>query len=232
MGTANDGRPGSTPDTAGTLPVTTAQAGIWFAQRLDPDNPIYTTGERVDLHGPLDVEAFAHAVGIAVDEADALHVRVVEVDGEPRQRPLTGPERPAWQLERVDVCDEPDPDAAALAWMRAALARPVDPATADAVPLFGHALLRLGDEHHVWFHRYHHLVTDAYGFSLIARRVAAVSVALAAGEEVPARRFGSLTDLVAGQREAAAASHDADREFFAGRFPGAPEPARSAPARR
>lgn len=30
------------------LPLTGAQAGIWFAQQLDPDNPIYNTGEYVD----------------------------------------------------------------------------------------------------------------------------------------------------------------------------------------
>ncbi|MEJ2866571.1 amino acid adenylation domain-containing protein [Actinomycetospora sp. OC33-EN08] len=205
----------------GELPLTAAQAGIWFAQILDPGNPVYTTGERVDLHGALDAEAFVTAVRTAVDEADALHVRVREVDGEPRQRFLAPGERPDWSVERVDLRDEADPEAAAAAWMRAALAEPIDPSSGTL--LFGQALLRLGEDHHVWFHRYHHLVMDAYGFSLIARRVAAVASALVAGEEIPARRFGSAAELLAGEHELSAAHREADRAFFAERFPSAPD---------
>ncbi|MDL5159535.1 non-ribosomal peptide synthetase [Actinomycetospora termitidis] len=208
------------PATTTELPLTAAQAGIWFAQAIDPENPIYTTGERVDLHGPLDAEAFVRAVRVAVDEADALHVRVREVDGEPRQRFLGPDERPDWTVDRVDLRAEADPEAAAVAWMRDALAEPIHPASGTV--LFGQALLRLGDDHHVWFHRYHHLVTDAYGFSLIARRVAAVATALATGEEVPPRRFGSAADLLVGEHEVSATQRKADRAFFADRFPAAP----------
>ena len=203
--------------------LTAAQAGLWFAQRLDPANPIYTTGERVDLHGPLDVGVFTRALTTAISEADALHVRIVEVDGEPRQQFLAPDERPAWQLEQVDLRAVDDPEAAASAWMTRALAeRAFDPAAEG--PLFGQALLRLSDERHVWFHRYHHLVIDAYGFSLIARRTSAAASALVAGEDVPERRFGPAAELYDGEIAAAEAAREDDRAFFAERFPTMPEP--------
>ncbi|MFC5065124.1 amino acid adenylation domain-containing protein [Actinomycetospora atypica] len=203
--------------------LTAAQAGLWFAQRLDPANPIYTTGERVDLHGPLDVDVFTRALTTAISEADALHVRIVEVDGEPLAQFLDPDERPDWQLEQVDLRGEDDPDAAASAWMTRTLQeRAFDPAAPG--PLFGQALLRLADERSVWFHRYHHLVIDAYGFSLIARRTAAVAAALVADEEVPERRFGSAAELYEGEIAATQASREDDRAFFAERFPTMPEP--------
>ncbi|MDD7969413.1 non-ribosomal peptide synthetase [Actinomycetospora lemnae] len=204
------------------LPLTGAQAGIWFAQHLDPSNPIYTTGERIDLRGPLAPDVLVAAIGDAVDEADALHVRFTTVDGEPRQTPLAPDERAAWSVTRVDLRGEADPEAAARDWMADALAQPVD---LDRGPLFAQAVLRLADDHHVWFHSYHHVVMDAYGFSLIARRVAALYAARLAVDEAPARRAGTLAELVEADAEARARRREDDRAFWAGRFPGPPEPA-------
>ena len=37
-------------------PLTEAQSGLWFAQRLDPANPIFNTAHYLDIRGDLDVE--------------------------------------------------------------------------------------------------------------------------------------------------------------------------------
>jgi enterobactin synthetase component F len=41
--------------------LTEAQAGLWFAQRLAPDNPSFNTAHAVWIDGPLDVAAFVAA---------------------------------------------------------------------------------------------------------------------------------------------------------------------------
>ncbi len=51
------------------LPLTGAQAGIWFAQQLDPDNPIYNTGEYVEINGAIDVNIFKTALERVLTEA-------------------------------------------------------------------------------------------------------------------------------------------------------------------
>ncbi|MFT2014273.1 amino acid adenylation domain-containing protein [Streptomyces sp. 796.1] len=112
--------------------------------------------------------------------------------------------------------DAADPDAAALAWMRADLARPFDLASG---PLFQHALFRVGDRRWLWYQRVHHLVMDGYGYSLLARRVAEVYTALAAGEEPPPSPFGRLADLVAADQEYRAGErYAADRAHWAATF--------------
>lgn len=59
----------------GRWPLSGAQSGIWFAQQLDPDNPIFNTGEYIDIRGPVDPDRFETAVRQAVMEAEALHAR-------------------------------------------------------------------------------------------------------------------------------------------------------------
>ncbi|MEJ2885654.1 condensation domain-containing protein [Actinomycetospora aeridis] len=204
------------------LPLTGAQEGIWFAHHLDPANPSYTTGERIDITGPLAGDVLAAAIHDAVSETEALHVRFVVRDGEPRQIPVPPGERAPWTVTRVDLRAEPDPESAAQAWMDRALAEPAD---LDGGPLFAQAVLRLGEDRHVWFHRYHQVVMDAYGQALVARRVATLYAARLAVDAAPRARWGGLAELVEADVEARRRAAEDDRAFWAQRFPGPPEPA-------
>ncbi|KOG87358.1 hypothetical protein ADK38_25900, partial [Streptomyces varsoviensis] len=58
------------------LPLTAAQAGMWFAQALDPDSPAQNTAECIEIHGPVDPALFARALRRTADEAEALCVRL------------------------------------------------------------------------------------------------------------------------------------------------------------
>jgi nonribosomal peptide synthetase DhbF len=43
------------------LPLSGAQLGIWFAQKLDPLNPVYNVGGFIEIHGPIDTALFDNA---------------------------------------------------------------------------------------------------------------------------------------------------------------------------
>jgi aryl carrier-like protein len=58
--------------------LTEAQAGLWFAQRLAPDNPSFNTAHAVWIDGPLDVAAFVAAADQAAGEAQAFALRFAE----------------------------------------------------------------------------------------------------------------------------------------------------------
>ncbi|MFF2013867.1 amino acid adenylation domain-containing protein [Streptomyces sp. NPDC058195] len=196
------------------LPLTAGQSGIWFAQRLDPENPAYVTAEYAELHGPLDTGTLRDAVRRAVAEAQCLHIRCGEDD--------TGP----WQIVDVpgeipvavlDLSTAPDPQAAAEQWMRDDLATPVD---LHSGPLFTEALLRLGENSHVWYQKFHHLVMDGFSHSLIARRVADLYADLTSGREPAPAGFGQLRDLVRDDTDyRASPAAETDREFWRTRMP-------------
>ncbi|MBE1558005.1 non-ribosomal peptide synthetase [Nonomuraea africana] len=193
------------------LPLTGAQTGIWLAQQFEPDSPAYTIGCYVELSA--DAAPLAAAVRRAVEEAESLHVVVAERDGRPVQLPVPPP--PGWSPPVLDLTE-----AQARAWMTADLNGVADLA---AGPLFGHALLRLGDGRLWWYQRYHHLVTDGFGILRIIQRAAE----LYGGADEPGGDW-SLPKLVAADAAyRASAEHAADRDFWHGRLKGVPdEPAR------
>ncbi|PZD95722.1 non-ribosomal peptide synthetase [Paenibacillus sambharensis] len=198
--------------------LTGAQAGIWFAQQLDPANPIFNAGEYVEIEGAVDPGRFEAALRQAVRETEALHLRF----GEDADGPWQTLESAAdWPLHKLDVSAEDDPHGAALAWMRDDLARPVDLACGL---LFAEALFKVAEDRYIWYQRIHHLVMDGYGFALIAQRVAALYTAMMSGTSLTRGGFGSLHRVV--EEDAAyrsSAKYGQDREFWLQRFQDRPE---------
>ncbi|MET7619110.1 amino acid adenylation domain-containing protein [Streptomyces sp. NPDC005408] len=181
-------------DTTG-LPLTAAQLGMWYVQALDPESPALNTAEYLEIEGPLRPGLLAEALHRTAREADALCVRIAETPDGPRQFALDpGTPGLGFPLHTADLRSEPDPQAAARAWMDDDLTRPFDLATG---PLFRHALFRVGDEHWLWYQRVHHIVMDGFGYSLLARRTAEVYSALAAQAQPGASPFGRLEELIA-----------------------------------
>ncbi len=153
-------------DAGAAQPLTEAQAGLWYAQRLDPANPLFNTGQYIELTGPLDREAFAAAVAQAVTEADALALRIIDAPAGPMQIVDPG-RRPV--LEVIDLSGTDDPLAAAQADIARDMATPIDP-TRDV--LAAERLFVLGPQRYVWQQRIHHLAIDGYGMILLTQRVA------------------------------------------------------------
>ncbi|MFB7676375.1 amino acid adenylation domain-containing protein [Kitasatospora purpeofusca] len=219
---------------AADVPLLATQAAIWYAQALDPDSPVYNTGDAVEITGPLDAGLFESALRRTVDEADALSAVVVtrdsadadgpdggeDADPAPRQR-LT-PGRP-WTLHHLDLRAEADPEAAAEAWMRADLARPVD---LSEGPLFTQALIRLAEDRHWWYQRVHHLAVDAYALTLLTGRVAELYTSLTAGTRPTDRTFATPAEVAAEEAAyRAGPEHAADRAYWRDRLAGADAPA-------
>ncbi|MFE9701915.1 amino acid adenylation domain-containing protein [Streptomyces sp. NPDC005930] len=172
------------------LPLTAAQYGMWLAQQVNPENPMYSIAECVEISGAVDVALFETALRRTVTEAEALRVRLRTAPGGPVQSVV---EDLDWRLHTLDVSGADDPAAAAEEWMLTRVRTPVD--LVDG-PLFTFGLLKLADDRHTWFSRVHHTIVDGYSWSLIVSRVAAVYSALVAGREPAPSGFGPLRELV------------------------------------
>src|SRR6266404_4541734 len=98
-------------------PLSAAQLGLWFAQRIDPTDPIYQP-RAVDrkIHGPVNSSLFKAAVKQAVIDTEAVRVRFIEELDGPRQIIDL---RSEVSQPLFDVSAELDPRAAAEAWMKA-----------------------------------------------------------------------------------------------------------------
>ncbi|MFI6816670.1 amino acid adenylation domain-containing protein [Nonomuraea sp. NPDC050328] len=199
-------------------PLTGAQAGIWFAQRLDPSNPVYNAADRVDIRGPFDTGLFERALRRCLAEAEPLRLRFTETPAQylPEWDTASG------RLDHLDLRGADDPEADAERWMREDLSTPVDVVTGT---LARHALLRLGDEHAVWYLRVHHILIDAYALSMLVTRVAEIYSALAEGLPPGPGPFGPLEPVLAAEAAYAGSEERArDRAYWTGHLADRPEP--------
>ncbi|GGM06075.1 non-ribosomal peptide synthetase [Dactylosporangium sucinum] len=207
------------------LDLTGAQAGVWYAQQLDP-GPAFTTAACVDIAGELDPARFERALRAVVAESDALRARFTDAGDGPVQEVA---DRLDWALTVLDL-----DDAAAEAWLRADLAAPIDLANG---PVFAQALIRRGPGRWTWYQRCHHIVMDAYTFALLSQRLATVYTALTEDGSLPGEAFfGRLGDVVAEDAAYRASPRfAADRDFWRSHLAGvevpalAPGPARPSP---
>ncbi|KFN01510.1 non-ribosomal peptide synthetase [Bacillus clarus] len=198
--------------------LSSAQSGMWFAQQLDPLNPIYNTGEYVEIHGIVNPEIFELAVRKVVTETEALHVRFEEDEIGPWQIIESSSE---FHMPFLDLRLEEDPEEAAKAWMKKDLSTPVD---LKKDKLFTEALFQVANDRFFWYQRIHHIVMDGYGFSLLSQKVAKIYSTLMAGKVEKEKPFGSLAKIIEeDDKYRASKQFQEDRTFWMGKFADRPE---------
>ncbi|WP_343715152.1 amino acid adenylation domain-containing protein [Inquilinus sp.] len=201
------------------LPLTTAQTGMWLAQKFMPEIE-FNLAEAIEIHGPLDTGLMQAALWQLTREAEALRVRFVEFDDGPRQviRHEYGGDIPV-----IDFSAEPAAREAAARWMRADYDRPLNPLTDE---LWFSAILKIADESFIWYHRVHHLLMDGLSGGLCTRRVAELYTALVEGRApTDDTAFGRLAEIL--EEEAGYRTSNRflrDREYWMERFADTPSP--------
>ena len=209
----------------GPWPLTEAQEGLWYAQRLDPANPSFHCGHALWIDGPLDVAAFRAAAEQGARECQSLSLALRETAQGVTQ--WIDPTRtPA--LEVVDLTEDADAQQRARNAMQADMQTPIDPLQ-DA--LAKQVLFKLGDTAFCWYQRAHHLATDGFAMALWSHRVADLYAARlgVSPERKPLSAFAGVAADDAAYR--ASAQRAADAGYWRERFAQPPEVAGLAPGR-
>ncbi|MBS9371963.1 non-ribosomal peptide synthase/polyketide synthase [Rhodococcus sp. B50] len=201
---------------AGAFPLSSAQRAIWFAQQLAPEVPV-CIAQYVDLHGVPDLDLLRRCGYRAGAEFQSAYLRVVDVDGEPVQYvDPTVEERN--KIPLLDFRAEPDPMAAAHAWMTADYATPVDLATDLLVNM---TILRVADERFLWYARIHHVALDGFAAMTMVNRIAALYTAEVQGREPEPSRAADLRALYDWDREYRTSErYRTDRDYWIDRVAG------------
>ncbi|HLL48773.1 MAG TPA: condensation domain-containing protein, partial [Longimicrobiaceae bacterium] len=163
------------------LPLSFAQARLWFIDQLQPGSAVYNMPFPLRLRGPLDVRALAGALGEVVRRHEALRTVFRAAGGEPVQVVL--PAAP-FVLPVVDLGGLPERarEAEARRQARADGARPFDLARG---PLLRTALLRAGEGEADLLVCLHHIVSDGWSAGVFFGELSALYPAFAAGAPSP-----------------------------------------------
>ena len=172
----------------------------------------------VECLGAIDLDLLEKAVRHAISEADSHCLNFVDTKDGARQflRPL-----PNFNIPHLDFSREQSPQAAALAWMRADMAKGFD---LTCGPLFRYALIKVAEDRFFLYGLYHHLIIDMFGGSLLVRRFGEVYNALAAHQTPPPSEFvSSLTLIEEEESYRRSGQYERDRGYWRAQLENRPE---------
>ena len=165
----------------GTAPLSFAQQRLWFLDQWDPGNPLYTIGSAFRVAGALDRALLRRCLAEVVRRHEALRTTFVAVAGTAVQR--IGPV-PSLRLPLIDLAGLPPArrEAALRSQAGRCLALPFD-LSRDA--LLRAVLWRTGPDDHALILATHHIVADGWSLGVLAREMAELYAAFAAGDPSP-----------------------------------------------
>ncbi len=152
--------------------LTAAQVRVWADQQRSPESPLYNVASTLDIHGELDLAAFAAAHDALVRTTDALRLTFPTRNGEPVQVLTDRPVR----LETADLSGEPEERQRAWLAERARV-----PLALDEPPVRSF-LVRRAAGRFTWLLLQHHLITDGWSVRLLCRRLGDLYAVLSRGE--------------------------------------------------
>ncbi|HEX8171688.1 MAG TPA: amino acid adenylation domain-containing protein [Thermoanaerobaculia bacterium] len=197
-------------------PLSHAQRRLWVLDQLGLQPLAYSLPAAFVLDGALDVEALRRAFTALVNRHESLRTTIVEIDGEPRQRVHDAAD---FRLEVIDLSDSSDAEAEARELAREQAARPFD---LGRGPLLRATLVRLDGRRHVLLANLHHIVSDAWSITVIARELSQLYRG-----ETPAPLRLQYRDFAAWQNaQVESESGLAARDYWHRQFATLPEPLR------
>src|SRR5215475_11032982 len=185
----------------------------WLVEQLVPGAPVHLLAWRVEVSGPVDVEALRRALTALVARHEALRTSLVTAADAPVQRVAAAADLP---LAVVDLSTlQPAARAARVAELsRADAGQAFDLARG---PLLRVTLLRLAPDRHVLAVTAHQAVLDWWSVRELATELAALHQAYLAGGPVPTGAAGRFRNLAEAERaSASAAEWDGRLAFWRG----------------
>lgn len=158
-------------------PLSFEQHRLWFLHRLDPGNPAYNIPIAVGLQGDLDVDALRRSLHAAVERHDLLRATFREAEGTPVQAidPHVDVALRVVGLEHLPASErETEMQRLATSTIR-------EPFDLGRGPPLRACLFRLADNDHALVLVVHHIVCDAWSMNWLAREIATLYGAFAAG---------------------------------------------------
>ncbi len=165
----------------GNLPLSFAQARLWFLDQLEGGSAIYNIPLALRLTGFIHVPALEQAIGEIVQRHEILRTTFVMVDGVPVQ--IITP-TPTVFLSVVDLQTLPEGEQSTEV-RRLATQEAERPFDLTKGPLLRITLLQLGEKSHVLLLVMHHIISDGWSLGIFIRELSALYEAFSTAAPSP-----------------------------------------------
>ncbi len=166
----------------GPLPLAYSQERMWFIHQLQPESAAYNLCLGLRLAGDLNHSALTQAINRIVERHEILRTELRTVDGRPVQTIRPGL---TLDLPLVDLSadgSEPGSNENLMTLASEFVSTPFDLAQ---LPLLRAVLYRLGQDDQALLIVMHHVISDAWSYSVLGRELLTLYSAFANGQEDP-----------------------------------------------
>jgi amino acid adenylation domain-containing protein len=168
-------------DRSSKLPLSFAQARLWFLEQLEPGSFAYNIPAAVRLIGAFHVAALEYSLNEIIRRHETLRTTFTMVNGEPIQ--VIAPTS-ALRLPVVDLRQLPEPQQSQQV-ERLAHEEAMRPFDLNTGPLLRATLLQMSQTEHVLLLVMHHIVSDGWSVGVLIREVAVLYEAFSTGKPSP-----------------------------------------------
>lgn len=146
--------------------LTSPQYNIWIDQQIYGDSPLYNIGGQVNIKGEIDYDLFNKSAQLLLKNNDILRASFdVDSKGTPYQVFL---EYKNYKLPYLDFSIEYEPQSKANEWMSNNFNKVYNLKEDE---LFTLTLIKISDNHYIYFCMFHHLIMDGWSISLTIEQI-------------------------------------------------------------
>ncbi|MBD2810840.1 hypothetical protein ID853_08100, partial [Xenorhabdus sp. Vera] len=150
------------------ISLTAAQSGIWIGQALEPTSAKYNTAEYIEFKGDFCPKSFEAASQYVLQNVTTLNVSFKFENHSLVHGILEAKDIESNRISYIDLSDSTTKknDMLTYMWEQTYLRLAI-----EIGKNYRHSLIKLGDNHYVWYLCIHHIASDGYSFSLIVNAV-------------------------------------------------------------
>ena len=149
------------------IPLSFAQARLWFLDQLQPDSAFYNMPLALYLSGQLNIAALESSINKIIQRHEALRTNLATQEGQPVQVIASTIN---WKLLVVDLLDlhqsEREDEAQRLATVEANR-----PFNLEQEPLLRATVLLLGETEYILLLTMHHIISDGWSLGVFVREL-------------------------------------------------------------
>ncbi|MFB2922784.1 amino acid adenylation domain-containing protein [Aerosakkonema sp. BLCC-F2] len=160
------------------IPLSFAQARLWFLDQLQPDSAFYNIPLALRLNGMLNIAALENSINEIIRRHEALRTNFTAVEGQPVQ--VIASTRNC-QLQVVNLLHLPETDREIEA-QQLALAEANRPFNLEREPLLRGTLLQLGETEYVLLLTMHHIISDGWSLGVFVKELTEFYTAFCCGK--------------------------------------------------
>ncbi|UHA74537.1 non-ribosomal peptide synthetase [Paenibacillus sp. 481] len=204
-------------ETVHLLPLTQPQLRIWYTEMLYPNRNICTVSGTVRMIGPIDVELLRQAIQATIQLNDAFWIKIMTVDGEPRQYVDKESE---YQIEFIDF-SQSGQEAAANQWLQTYIRQPIQLVDSQ---LYRFYVIKVSEDQYWYNIKMHHIISDGSSMVLTANQVNQHYFAAINGTPPTIEQPFSYLSFVQDEQEYAQSNrYQKDRAYWQNKFSTMPE---------